>query len=166
MDSNSNKNLPTVLVVDDISLNLSNVEQTLKGKFQVVAVNSGSRALKYIKQHRPDIILLDIRMEDMDGIQTLKEIRAMDNGKDIPVIMLTSKRDRATVLESAALGIFDYIIKPFVPKELLKRVQNVYFKTTGKNNVEENNTEANNSDDLSKSNEKEKQTETSADEPL
>ncbi len=117
-----------ILVVDDISLNLSNVEQALKGKYEVIPVNSGTRALKYIARQKPDLILLDIRMENLDGIQTLKEIRTMENGADIPVIMLTAKRDKDTVLESAALGIFDYIVKPFEPKDLLSRVENALEK--------------------------------------
>ncbi len=113
-----------ILVVDDISLNLSNVEQALKGRYEVIPVNSGARAIKYIAKQKPDLILLDIRMENLDGIQTLKEIRTMQNGADVPVIMLTAKRDKNTVLESAALGIIDYIVKPFVPKDLLTRVRN------------------------------------------
>ncbi len=117
-----------ILVVDDISLNLSNVEQALKGKYEVIPVNSGTRALKYIAKQKPDLILLDIRMENLDGIQTLKEIRTMENGAGIPVIMLTAKRDKDTVLESAALGIVDYIVKPFIPKELINRVQNALDK--------------------------------------
>ncbi len=122
-----------VLVVDDISLILSKVEQTLKGKYEVITANSGKRALSCLSRQKPDLILLDIRMENMDGIQTLREIRAMKHCEDIPVIMLTAKRDKETVLESAALGIVDYIVKPFDPNELLSRVDVALKKSSGNN---------------------------------
>ncbi len=122
-----------ILVVDDISLSLSKVEQVLKGKYEVITANSGKRALSYLAKQKPDLILLDIRMENMDGIQTLKEIRAMHHCVDIPVIMLTAKRDKETVLESAALGIVDYIVKPFDPNELLNRVNIALKKSSGTN---------------------------------
>ena len=85
-----------ILAVDDSVINLASVEQKLKDRYEVVTVNSGERALRYLKNEKPDLILLDIRMADMDGIQTLKEIRALENGADVPVIMLTS-------LESATM---------------------------------------------------------------
>lgn len=64
-------------------------------------------------------------MDQMDGIETLKEIRNLPNGADIPVIMLTAQSDKATVIETAKLGIYDYMLKPFAPQELLSRVRGV-----------------------------------------
>ena len=112
-----------VLVVDDVAISLSVAEQALREDYEVVTVNSGSRALRYLRKERPDLILLDIRMDDMDGIQTLKEIRKMDNRADIPVIMLTGQNEKASVLEAAKLGIYDYMLKPFAAQDLLSRVQ-------------------------------------------
>jgi len=112
-----------ILAVDDVAVNLSVIEQTLRGKYDVVTVNSGTRALKYLKKERPDLILLDIRMENKDGIETLRELRALHNGADIPVIMLTSAQDKDSVIESTKLGIYDYVLKPFVPRDLLLRIQ-------------------------------------------
>jgi len=128
MYSRSRKIRPTILAVDDISLNLTKVEQILRGKYEVVAMNSGTRALNYLVRNTPDLILLDIRMDKLDGIQTLREMRTMDNCADIPVIMLTAKRDRETVLESASLGIVDYIVKPFDPEDLLIRIESALNK--------------------------------------
>lgn len=113
----------TVLVVDDVAISLSVTEQALREDYNVVTMNSGSRALRYLRKERPDLILLDIRMDDMDGIQTLKEIRKMDNRADIPVIMLTGQNEKTSVLEAAKLGIYDYMLKPFAAQELLSRVQ-------------------------------------------
>lgn len=112
-----------ILVVDDSSINLAVVEQTLRGKYDVITVNSGTRALRYLENERPDLILLDIRMAQKDGIETLKEIRFMRNGADIPVIMLTSRRDRETVVETTKLGVYDYVLKPFEPEGLHARIQ-------------------------------------------
>lgn len=112
-----------VLVVDDVALSLSAAEQALREHYEVITVNSGSRALRYLKKERPDLILLDIRMDDMDGIETLKAIREMNDRADIPVIMLTAQGEKASVLEAAKLGIYDYMLKPFVAEKLLSRVQ-------------------------------------------
>ena len=111
-----------VLVVDDVAISLSVAEQALREYYEVITVNSGSRALRYLHREKPDLILLDIRMEGMDGIETLKAIREMDDRADIPVIMLTAQGDKALVLETAKLGVYNYMLKPFAPQELLKRV--------------------------------------------
>jgi len=115
--------LKKILAVDDVAVNLSVIEQALRGKYEVITVNSGARALRYLQRERPDLILMDIRMENKDGIQTLREIRAMPNGNGIPVIMLTSAQDRDSVLESTKLGIYDYVVKPFIPHDLTFRIQ-------------------------------------------
>lgn len=112
-----------ILAVDDSVINLASVEQKLKDRYEVVTVNSGERALRYLKNEKPDLILLDIRMADMDGIQTLKEIRAMENGADVPVIMLTSLGDKGSIVETQKLGICDYVLKPFDPQELRSRIE-------------------------------------------
>lgn len=111
-----------ILAVDDSAINLAAIEQELKDKYEVIAVNSGSRALQFLKSETPDLILLDIQMTSMDGLETLKEIRAMRGGRSIPVIMLTAKNDKTTFLESTKLGIYDYIVKPFQAENLHERI--------------------------------------------
>lgn len=112
-----------ILVVDDSVINLASVEQKLKDRYEVVTANSGERALRYLKNEKPDLILLDIRMAEMDGIETLKEIREMEGGADIPVIMLTSQGDKGSIVETQKLGICDYVLKPFDPQELRSRIE-------------------------------------------
>lgn len=111
-----------ILAVDDSPVNLAIIERELKNKYEVIPVNSGSRALRYLKIETPDLILLDIQMPQMDGIETLKGIRALENGAKIPVIMLTAKNDKSTILESSKLGIYDYVLKPFVSQDLHDRI--------------------------------------------
>ncbi len=112
-----------ILAVDDVAVNLSVIEQALRDKYEVITVNSGARALRYLQKERPDLILMDIRMENKDGIETLREIRAMPNGAGIPVIMLTSAQDRNSVLASTKLGVYDYVVKPFIPRDLIFRIE-------------------------------------------
>ena len=102
-----------ILAIDDNTVNLATLEQELKSKYEVIPMISGRRAIKYLYREQVDLILLDVEMPIMDGIETLKEIRAQENGVTVPVIFLTAKKDKATVIDGAKLGIMDYITKPF-----------------------------------------------------
>lgn len=115
-----------ILAVDDAAIVLTRISDTLHNDYEVITVNSGVRALKYLEQAKPDLILLDIQMAQKNGIETLREIRAMKNREDIPVIMLTGVEDKDFVLESVKLGICDYILKPFHSNDLLKRIHRVF----------------------------------------
>lgn len=114
-----------ILAVDDNSISLAAIEQELKKQYEVIPVNSGTRALQYLRREKPDLILLDIQMEQKDGIETLREIHEMEKCKDIPVIMLTSKQDKSSVVETSKLGIYDYILKPFRGEDLQNRIARV-----------------------------------------
>lgn len=115
-----------ILAVDDTAVVLTRILYTLRDTYDVVTVNSGVRALKYLKEQKPDLILLDIRMSPMDGIETLQSIRTMEEYKDIPVIMLTGVEDKDIVIKTAKLGICDYIRKPFSSEELHKRIRRAF----------------------------------------
>lgn len=115
-----------ILAVDDTAVVLTRILYTLQDTYDVITINSGGRALKYLKENKPDLILLDIRMSPMDGIETLQSIRTMEGREDIPVIMLTGVEDKDSVLKSAKLGICDYIRKPFSSEELLKRIRRAF----------------------------------------
>lgn len=118
-----------ILAVDDVSLSLATIEQALKGNYEVIPLNSGERALQYLRKNRPDLILLDVQMKSKDGVETLREIREMENCKDIPVIMLTSQNDKDTVVESYMLGADSYILKPFKTQDLYERIENALRKS-------------------------------------
>lgn len=115
-----------ILAVDDTAIILTRISSTLRDDYEVITINSGVRALKYLEQEKPDLILLDIQMPQKDGIETLREMRAMPDRADIPVIMLTGVESKDMVLESAKLGVCDYLLKPFASLELLKRVHRVF----------------------------------------
>lgn len=114
-----------ILAVDDAATILLRITDTLDKYYDVVTVNSGARALRYLEQVKPDLILLDIRMTPKNGFDTLREIRDMPDRADIPVIMLTAMEDKNSVLEGITLGIRDYILKPFAPDDLLSRIRRV-----------------------------------------
>jgi CheY-like chemotaxis protein len=117
-----------ILAVDDNSISLAKIEQELKGEYEVTPVNSGERALKFLKKNRPDLILLDVQMALKNGVETLREIRKMENSADIPVIMLTSQNDKQTIVESSKLGIDGYVLKPFNADDLRERIIRVLKK--------------------------------------
>lgn len=117
-----------ILAVDDNIINLATIEQELKDKYEVITVNSGARAIRYLNKDKPDLVLLDVQMALMDGIETLKEMRTMENGATIPVIMLTSKKDKETVIEGSKLGILDYVVKPFDTQDLQSRIDKALKK--------------------------------------
>lgn len=112
-----------ILAVDDNMVNLATLEQELKDEYEVIPVSSGKRAIKFLYIEKVDLILLDVQMPMMDGIETLKEIRTQENGITVPVILLTAKKDKTTVIEGSKLGIMDYIVKPVNSDELHERVK-------------------------------------------
>ena len=121
-----------ILAVDDNAVILTRISSILQNDYEVITVNSGIRALRYLLEDKPDLILLDIRMAPKDGIETLREIRNMKSRKDIPVIMLTGVESKGIVLESARLGICDYLLKPFSSEELLRRIGRAFEQEENK----------------------------------
>ena len=122
---NRNRGKKCILAVDDAALILSRITDALGEHYNVVTVNSGARALKYLDKNKPDLILLDIRMPIRDGFEILREIQTMEDRADIPVVMLTGMEGKRSVMEGIKLGIRDYILKPFDPDDLLERVQRI-----------------------------------------
>lgn len=90
------------------------------GFTQVLTVSSGEAALKVCKEKQPDMVILDVMMPGMDGFATLKELRKISK---IPVLMLTARGEAEDKFAGFENGADDYLLKPFLPKELLFRVQ-------------------------------------------
>lgn len=113
-----------ILVVDDDEMNLNIARMILEKKLscRVITANSGEKALEILGSQFVSLILLDVMMPEMDGMETLEKIRAEENLEDIPVIMLTATVDKNIIKKSIHLGVTEYIKKPFMPKELLERV--------------------------------------------
>ncbi len=116
---------PTILVVDDTEDNLDLLEFALKRKpVKMLRAASGMACLAIAKDSKPDIILLDIQMPEMDGFETLKRLRSSPETTKIPVIFLTAqKKDPESIAKGLALGADQYLTKPIDTEELLVRTK-------------------------------------------
>lgn len=120
---------PTILVVDDTPTNIDMLKGILYHNYLVQAAINGKMALKIIEKKKPELILLDIMMPEMDGLALAKEIRLINEA--IPVIFLTAKNQKEDVLEGFRSGADDYITKPFSMEELLYRIEAILRRSTG-----------------------------------
>lgn len=113
-----------ILVVDDISDNLKVVGDMLEAKgYGVTFAISGKQALERVKTARPDLILLDLMMPEMDGLQVCNIVKADIQSTEIPIIFLTASHERQNLLQAFDCGAVDYLTKPFNRSELLARVR-------------------------------------------
>ncbi len=114
-----------VLVVDDNPDIIYSVKASLEDidkKYEVEIANSGEKCLKKLKEYRPDIILLDIMMPDMDGWAVAASVKSNDETKDIPIIFLTAKTDDLSK-GMGSLTAADYVEKPFDQEDLDRRIK-------------------------------------------
>ena len=114
----------TVLVVDDVPTNVDVVLTHLTAVgFRVLYAGSGTRALKQLEQSVPDIILLDIKMPGMDGIETCRTIKRRAEWKNVPIIFMTGADDLSQKLAAFGAGAVDFVTKPILPEEVEARVR-------------------------------------------
>lgn len=117
----------TILIVDDEPRMVDLIRLTLEREgFRVAEASNGYEALEKLRDELPSLILLDVMMPDMDGFETLKEIRAASN---VPVIMLTAKGNEGDRVLGLELGADDYVAKPFSHRELVSRIRAVLRRT-------------------------------------
>jgi len=113
--------LKTIFVVDDSDTNLAKAEESLEDDFNVMTVPSAAKMFALLEKIKPDLILLDIEMPEMDGFETLERLKA-GNWADIPVIFLTGTINAAIEERSSALGAVGIITKPFSQSVLLEQI--------------------------------------------
>ncbi|MDD3413914.1 MAG: response regulator [Lachnospiraceae bacterium] len=111
-----------ILIVDDNKANLTMAREALIGEYDINLVISGAQALQFLSKKATDLILLDINMPDMNGIETMQKIKENFLWSKIPVIFLTADTSIDTEMECLDLGAVDFIAKPFVPKIMLSRI--------------------------------------------
>ena len=114
-----------ILVVDDDNINLKITERILRIPYDVICVSSGTEAMEYLKEHTPDLILLDLHMPDMNGLELLAKLQCKSELADIPVIFLTADNDQAAEGKILQAGAMDYIQKPFSAEVLLRRISRI-----------------------------------------
>jgi len=114
------------LIVDDSSVMRKIVERTLRqagiGLSQVLEASDGAEALAALENNKVDLILCDINMPVMDGLEFVKHLRDMKNAAGIPVIMITTEGSEAHVVEALSAGARGYIRKPFTPDQVKRHL--------------------------------------------
>ena len=112
-----------ILIVDDTQKNIQVLGTVLrKEDYQINVAQNGLQALESVEKVKPDLILLDVMMPELDGFETCKRLKESSQTKDIPVIFLTAKTETEDIVKGFELGGVDYVTKPFNTTELLVRV--------------------------------------------
>ncbi|MBI2423654.1 MAG: response regulator transcription factor [Candidatus Hydrogenedentes bacterium] len=115
-----------ILVVEDDEDILELVRYNLAREgYQVTLAESGEAGLKALQKHLPDLLILDLMLPEIDGLEVCKRIRASETMNQLPILMLTAKGEEADIVTGLELGADDYVTKPFSPRILLARVRAV-----------------------------------------
>ena len=118
--------IKNVLIADDSNTERTHLKKLLESAGYVVTeAQSGSKALELAKTTSPDLILLDIIMDDGDGYQTCRKLKRAPETSDIPVIMVSSKQNDVDRKWALKLGALDYIVKPYSDEALIQRLSEV-----------------------------------------
>ncbi len=113
-----------ILIADDDPLLRSLLQHKLAAEdHQIFASEHGGEVLGMVKDHAPDLIVLDAMMPVMDGFEVLRRLKAGAGTRNIPVIMLTALKREQDVVGGLQLGAADYLAKPFIPEELVQRIR-------------------------------------------
>lgn len=126
--ANNNESLPIpenrdkILIVDDNPDMRSYIKGLLQSRFHVITANNGKEALDAIKETNPDLVVSDIMMSQMDGIQLMKTLKGDPETQGLPVILLSARAGEEAKIEGYEIGADDYLVKPFSAKELIARI--------------------------------------------
>ena len=113
-----------ILVVDDEVLNRKLAGDTLKsGGFEVIEAEDGNEGIYLAKKELPDLVLLDLAMPDVDGIETCRRFKEIEKIKHIPIVMLSAMNEAKLIDLALAAGAIDYLTKPVSPSELLAKTK-------------------------------------------
>ncbi len=128
-----------ILAVEDEEEILELISYNLgKEGYTVQTVTSGEQALRAVKQQPTDLVLLDIMLPGIDGLEVCKSLKADEETRSVPIIMLTAKSEEADIVTGLELGADDYITKPFSRRVLLARVKAVLRRSTEPATTDEN----------------------------
>lgn len=103
----------TILIIDDSPINIEHLAQVLKSEYNIKVANSGESGIEVARAQRPDLILLDIVMPNIDGYEVCRRLKAGDGTRNIPIIFISTKTDMEDETRGLELGAVDYITKPF-----------------------------------------------------
>jgi two-component system alkaline phosphatase synthesis response regulator PhoP len=115
-----------ILIVEDEPEIAELIEfHALRSGMNARTVASGKLALDLIKREKPDLIVLDLMLPDMGGLEVCRQLKSRDDTKDIPIVMVTAKGEESDIVVGIELGADDYVTKPFSPRVLMARLRNV-----------------------------------------
>jgi two-component system sensor histidine kinase/response regulator len=115
---------PTLLVVDDSSQNIRIISELFKAHCRIIAAKNGTQAIRILhKELLPDLILLDIMMPGLGGMDVCRHVKSSPQLAEIPIIFVTSKSDEESIVNGFQAGAVDYVTKPFLKDELVQRVK-------------------------------------------
>ncbi|MCE1246239.1 MAG: response regulator [Firmicutes bacterium] len=120
-----------VLLVDDDKQILSSLRVYLElENYQVETASNGQEAIEKVKRNKPEILVLDVMMPEMDGFEVLEQLKAEEQYADIPVVMLTAKSQDIDVLKGFRMGASSYMTKPFNLNELVENIELILHPDT------------------------------------
>lgn len=126
----------TILIVDDEEDIIELIKYNLKNEgYAILTAVTGEQAIKIAKQSRPDLIVLDLMLPGIDGLEVTKYLKNNEQTKDMPIVMLTAKGEESDIVTGLELGANDYISKPFSPRELQARIRAI-LRRRRKNNLD------------------------------
>ncbi len=112
-----------VLIVDDAQVDRQNLEKIVsEAGHLVLLADSGLQAIERAKRDKPDLILMDVNMPDMDGFAATRRLKAEDSTKDIPVVFVTGKNQKADLAWGQMLGAKGYITKPYTKEQIVAQL--------------------------------------------
>lgn len=115
-----------VLVAEDATVMANYISDIVSSQgYQVIRAKDGREALFLVKGERPDLVLTDIMMPNMDGLKLLEKLKEDPSTRSIPVVVISSLSDRESVLKALKLGASDFIAKPFKPNQLIEKLKNI-----------------------------------------
>ena len=128
--------MKTILVVDDELSILKMLSDYLKSKYQIVTAINGQTALKFIKEKKPDLLIVDWMLPDIEGPEIVTRVRNFSDSKDIPILMLTAKGEESDKIKGFNSGVDDFLVKPFLLSELDARI-NSLIRRSGIGNTDQ-----------------------------
>jgi two-component system alkaline phosphatase synthesis response regulator PhoP len=118
------KKMAKILIVEDDPTTVQLIEFLLKkNNFEVLIAHNGVEALEIAKKEKSDLILMDVMMPKMDGIEAIEKLKKDENTRDIPIVILSALGQEMDVMRGLQAGASSYIVKPFSPKELLEEIK-------------------------------------------
>lgn len=115
-----------ILVTDDEPINLMILEEVLEDFYEVGTATDGLACLNSVEERRPDLILMDVHMPVMSGIEATNKIKALEGCQNIPIIMVSALASEREVEQGLSTGVNGYITKPFKEEELLEMVDDLF----------------------------------------